>query len=85
MTRNFSCKTDHGSVCQEEVFFWRKQSRYGDVLTHMNYNGYGMIPTRHLWLKDEMGEISQLSGSERVYITVTKRNEKKRSWLVRPE
>lgn len=80
-----SREAHHVEVCEQAVQCWRKKSSYGDLLSHVNYEGYGNVQTRQPWWTNEMDRIPWLSELEKNFVTVTGNNAKIRSLLDRSE
>lgn len=74
-----SRKTRHVNFCEQAVRLWRKRSLYADVLSHLNYETHGTVPTRHPWGTDEIDGIPRLTGTKKVYITMTMKMWRKES------
>lgn len=49
MTISFSRKAHQVRVCKQAMHFWKKESSYGDVLSHVTREEHDMAPMRHTW------------------------------------
>lgn len=48
-TSILSCNRKHTSVSEQAVHFWKEGWLYGDVQSHVNYEGHSKFPVRHQW------------------------------------
>lgn len=71
MTPNFSRRAHHNNLCEQTGHIWMKGSSYGDVHSHVNYEGRRKIPAKHPRRKNEMGGIPWLRGLKKVLVTVS--------------
>lgn len=85
MTSNLSHQSHQVSVCERAVHYYRKASSCKYVLSHVSYEGNGIVSERHPWWSNVLDGIPRLSRTEKVYVTVIGSNGKRKSWLVRPD
>lgn len=78
MTSILSNRARHINICEQAVYFWRKASANGDVVSLMNYEGNGEVPAKRRWLKNEMERFSRLCWPKKVFVPVTRQNDERK-------
>lgn len=61
MTSILSSKSHHINGSEQTLHLCRKESLYGHMLSHVNYQRHEKVPRKHLKLLNEIDEIHWLS------------------------
>lgn len=85
LTAVASKKANHICVLYEAIHFWRKGLSYADVLSHIDYESHGDVPTSRQWWRKQGNEIPRLTHAEKLYVTDPNGDSGEKSRILRPE